>query len=269
MIIEKHDATVMTIEDPEKRGRIKVACVGLLGDEDTEVPQWIEPNLQWGWFVVPDPGEIVEIEAVMSDDQDEIFGQSSIENMELRWSGRRSWTNDSVEDGEPRPINKEFEINYGKRRGFATPTGHIILFDDTKGSEQISITWIQDDKKQSILFNEKGSIEIANANDSKINLDSENGKVEIEDENGNKITMEDGLITVDAQNDLVVNGENTNIETSKIYLLAGASESVVLGDTFKRDVFDIHTHSTAFGPSGPPVPVMLPTTLSQNCKVGG
>lgn len=287
MKIEKHDATVMTVEDPEKRGRIKVACVGILGDEDTELPQWIEPNLQWGWFMIPDPGEIVEIEVVSGDDQDEIFGQSFIENAEIRWSGRRSWTDEEVENGESRKINEEFETNYGKRRGFATPNGHIIFFDDTESGQKINITWHQNGKYQYIAMDEKGSMTIANANGTMIYMDSENQAFTVVDEHGNHyssngnglkivdkhgnfIELKNGVIQIVSQGNVVIMGNDCTIKTGTVNLLDGATDKVIKGDTFATSFYNTHVHSSAFGPTGPPAVLILTTSncLSQNCKVG-
>ena len=84
-----YPATVTSTEDPEKRGRIKVACSAMMGDEETEIPQWVQPIYEWGWFVVPDPGEIVDLEVTEGHHDDEHFGQSSIANLDPRWKGRQ------------------------------------------------------------------------------------------------------------------------------------------------------------------------------------
>lgn len=267
-MIEKYDAVVVSIDDPDQRGRIMVACVGLLNDELATIPQWIEPNLQWGFFVVPDVGEIVEIETIEGNDQDESFGQSSLENMEIRWTGRRSWTDEEVEDGEARSLPEYFKENYGKRRGFATPNGHILFFDDTKDKEKIELVWIQGDKTQRLSFDETGSIILENSSGSKVILDSENAKIQIIDEHGNEVVMEEDLVSVNGTNEVKVTGSVANIETTDVNLLSGASEAIVKGDSFKA-TYDVHTHSTAFGPSGPPAIPLPPTNLSTNAKVGG
>lgn len=142
VIWEKYDAIVTSNDDDEKRGRIKVACVGLMGDEDTELPMWIEPIFDWGWFYVPDIGEIVEIEVVVSSDEDEINGQMGIDNLSARWRNKRYNTIDEPEDDNttPTPIHPNFLDNYGKRRGFSTPHGHTFIFDDTSNSPIIQLT---------------------------------------------------------------------------------------------------------------------------------
>jgi hypothetical protein len=51
------------------------------------------------------------------------------------------------------------------------------------------------------------------------------------------------------------------VTADKIKLGDGASEKLVLGDTF-RQLFNQHTHPTGVGPSGPPTPAMTPSHLS-------
>lgn len=186
-------ATVMSIDDPEQRGRITVACSGLMGDEETEMPFWIDPDLQWGWFVIPDVGETVNIIADNDPSRDEIFGQSTIDSLKLSWDGTRQWTDEETEDQiESRPIPEVFKTNYGKRRGFVTPAGHMLLFDDTEGKEKIEISW---DQIKIVLNEEK--IEI-----------STSGNVEI---NANTVDVKGGTVN----------------------LLDGADEKVIRGDSFK------------------------------------
>ena len=150
-LTERFPATVTSIEDEDsdpQRGRIKVACAGLLGDEESELPMWVEPALDWGHFYIPDVGEIVEVEVVAGTEQDEHIGQSSIDNLDIRWRGKRFYTTGEGTVGEQdqdpevdaRLVHAEFlDPNYGKRRGFATPWGHIVFFDDTDGDHRIVV----------------------------------------------------------------------------------------------------------------------------------
>lgn len=52
------------------------------------------------------------------------------------------------------------------------------------------------------------------------------------------------------------------VKAEKIKLGSSATEPLVLGDAFKQ-LFNMHTHPTGVGPSGPPVQPMLPTHLSR------
>ncbi len=241
MNIEKYDATVTAV-DEEQLGRIRVSCAGLLGDEDSELPDWVLPKFDWGWFYIPDVGEIVEIEVTTGSETDEIPGQSSIDGLDVHWTGtgKRYLTNESVEgQNEVRIIHDEFKTNYGKRRGFATPAGHIFVFDDTDGSEKIILSWKHDTSKQSVTFDNDGIL--------------------VEDKHGNVIRMKDGSMETE--------GTQIDLKNGKINLLDGADEKVMRGDTTKTWL-DTHTHPTGMGPSGPPTVALPSNALSQNCKVG-
>lgn len=138
VINERFEAIVASTDDPEKRGRIKATCADFTGDPDAVLPDFIEPVFDWGWFYTPDVGEIVEIEVVTNDDTDEMPGASMILSPTIHWRNKRFY---HTGDEDPRPINEQFtSSNYGKRRGFATPAGHVIMFDDTPGSEKVLIT---------------------------------------------------------------------------------------------------------------------------------
>lgn len=117
-------AKVMSIADPEQRGRIQVASADLLGDEDTTMPEWIEPLLQWGWFTLPEVGDEVEVVYADSGETDEIRGQTSIVSPDIRWMGWRRRDD----------IDAIFKTNYGKRRGFKTKLG-TLYFDDSSAGE--------------------------------------------------------------------------------------------------------------------------------------
>jgi hypothetical protein len=140
VVTEYHIARVTSIADDEgSTGRFKVACIGILGDDVTEIGQFVEPRLPWGSFLIPDVGDLVEISCTSGAHSDESFQQSSIDALELRWHGVRYYTADA---NFPVPINVNFtDTSYGKRRGIATPLGHVLFFDDTPDAQQISIIW--------------------------------------------------------------------------------------------------------------------------------
>jgi hypothetical protein len=142
---ERYEAVVVANDDPEKRGRIRVACAGLVGDEDAALPFWVEPLFDWGLFVVPDVKESVEIEVDVASDTDESYQQTSLEALNPRWRTKRHYT-------DAFPVHEDFTSkNYGKRRGFVTPRGHTMVFDDAEGSEAITLTWRSKDGKAQTL----------------------------------------------------------------------------------------------------------------------
>jgi hypothetical protein len=287
MKIEKHDATVTNNEDDEFRGRIKVACAGLFGDEETEYPEWVEPKLDWGWFYVPDVGEIIEIEVKTESNEDESFQQTSIDALDPKWTGKRSYTNDTVdtEINVPTPVPEEFKKNY-KRRGFATPAGHIFYFDDTKGEEKVHISWKQGESDyQYLTFDETGSTILANKNGTMIYMNAKEKEFTIADEHGNVISsdkkgikiidnfsniieLKEGAIQILGQKAITINGGICDIKTAQVNLLDGANQGIILADLFMT-MFNLHTHPTGMGPSGPVTPPgMTVAQISQNAKVG-
>jgi hypothetical protein len=256
IIWEKYDATVTANEDDENRGRIRVACVGLLGDEEIELPMWVEPVLEWGFFLVPNVGEIVEIEAATDSDEDEINGQFSIDNLDIRWRGKRSYTIDEPENEniEPTPIHPDFLSNYGKRRGFSTPHGHIIMFDDDPNNPTLQLTFQKTAMEVGIPpeasdysrleFEKDGSLKVALLETTTLHLQTEGKKLKIEIDGGESLEIagkdSDTVATI---GDGVVSG--TIAENLKNYI-----------DNSVKIHVDGHIHPTAMGNSGTPVTQM-------------
>lgn len=283
MRLEKYDAIVTSNEDEELRGRLRVACAGLLGDEDVELPDWVLPKFDWGWFCIPDVGEIVEIEVASASDTDEIPGQSTIDGLDIYWTGKRHWTDEETDgENESRPLPEDFKTNYGKRRGFATPMGHIFYFDDTEGAQKIQMSWYDGEKYQFISLDETGSIVLSNKNGTYLYLDAENEAASLVDQNGNSIAMDgdgiklidkfgniielkDGVVQVISQGGITITGGSCSVATGSVDLADGATDYVVKGTSFKI-TYDAHTHPGPFGPTGPPVIPMPPTNLSTVVK---
>lgn len=224
-------AKVTFNQDPEKRGVIRVACVGLMGDEETECPIDVEPVHDWGWFVVPDIGELVEVEVTEASDEDEQAGQMSIDNLDLKWRSARYYGNE--EGDTPTPIHPMLTSkNYAKRRGFATPVGHVVMFDDTEGAEEITMSW--KDGSAFITIDKDGSVILSASNGATLTIEAGSGKI---------------------------------IATSGKIEINGADQAAILGNLFKT-YFDTHTHPTGVGPSGPPIAPMPESTLSTITTVG-
>ena len=149
-------------DDKLQLGRIKVTCPDFTGDETTTLGDWIMPVFDWGWFVIPDVDEIVEIEIQVSSDEDEIEYQAAVFNPNIRWRAKRMWGGEDTDS--PRPIPDEFKTNYGKRRGFATPWGHLFIFDDTESEPTINISWSDGGtvpKRSALLFDKDGTIKLS------------------------------------------------------------------------------------------------------------
>lgn len=280
IVDESYVATVSAVDDPEQRGRIRCSCVGLLGDEDGDLPMWIEPETLWGWFVVPDVGEIVEIVATKHGDVDDCFGQTSISSLNVRWRGARYWTSEEAE--KPRDVPDDFKINYGKRRGFCTPQGHVLLFDDTPGKERVALSWHAkpggvdaygfytiDEHGSLICSNRNGSVLYFNAVQRQCTWVDEHGNsittdadgTRIIDHFGNVISTQSGVIQIISQGNVVVTGNDFNVVTGSYNLGQNPQHSAVLGEPLLTWL-NTHTHTTPVGPSGPPIVPAPPSLLS-------
>jgi hypothetical protein len=247
VIVERFSAIVTRLaDDSPPRGRVFVKCADITGDDEQELPDAIEPVWQWGWFTVPDVGEEIEIEAVTSDETTEdVPNQAFIDEPRFRWTGRRF----ASEEGEaPRPPNAIFTAtNHGKRRGFATPTGHFLVFDDTEGAERILLAWTRpsDGGTAFLDFQPNGSIVIQNRTGSTIFFNAEAGEFMIIDEHGNVITTRSAgvaiidrhgntiettsaSISVNAQGDTLINaGSNVTVQAgADVTVQSGAARTV-------------------------------------------
>lgn len=266
---ETYPAKVMSTDDPERRGRIRVACVGLMGDEESELPHWVQPALPWGWFLVPDVGELVEIEVVTGSSEDEQQGQASIDQLDPRWHYRHYGN----EEGEtPTPIAEDFTAtNYGKRRGFATPGGHVLMFDDTDGLRRVSLTWCNESQERSFLaFDEDGSLIVGTKTGHTMYLNAKAGELSIIDQHGNTyssnadgsklidksgsaIELKGGNIQVLAGSGVTISCKDAVIDAGKVQIGGQPLvEALILGTTFLNTFFKTHVHPTGVGPSGPP-----------------
>ena len=212
----KYLARVTNTEDPDKLGRIKVSCPDFVGG-DAELPQWIESVLDWGWFYIPDVDEMVEIEVLVRTPHDTTHLQASIANPQIQWRGKRHYGGEETES--PRPFPADFTGGY-KRRGFATPIGHILILDDDPVTPTVRVTWSgkADGSKKSTILMTKDGIELT------------------------------------TEGDVVVSCANANIKATETVTLGdGATEPVLLGNQWKI-LHDGHIHPSGMGPTGTPVP---------------
>jgi len=226
MRYERYLGKVTGTDDPEQRGRIKCICPDFIG-EDVELPDWIDPMLDWGWFSIPDVDEIVELEILVSTEEDEVRYQSAIFDPIIRWRGKRFYGGEDTEALRPIPLEMT-ERNYGKRRGLITPRGHVLLFDDTEGDEAVRLSWHaveRNEDKYAFLNLDIHGITIANKNGTLLFFDSDNAAVLLNDEHGNvlafdsdgarvvdkfgnMLVMRDGVVEVFSQGGVAINAAN-------------------------------------------------------------
>ncbi len=276
-VTERYEAVVSSIEDDENRGRFKVKCVGLMGDADTELPIFVDFVPNWGEFIVPEVGEIVEIEVVVSTDRDEIFGQASIEALSPVWRGKRFITDVELDkptipipglpdDGSiaTPPHDELVSENYGRRRGWSTPHGLLFMFDDEE--PRISILWVKDrldpgeapdpDKSTRVELQSDGSFVVNVFNKHKLTVGAD-GKLKAELGSGTSLVVEE-------------NGSDAKLT------LGDGAKSVAVAEPFNsmwdafKVIFDAHIHPTGMGPSGPtatPAPAFDSDIVSSKSKL--
>lgn len=282
-----YPARVTFNQDPDKRGVIRVACQGLIGNDTEEIPVDVEPAPDWGWFYVPDVGELVEIEVIESSSEDEQHGQASIDNLDLRWRQVRYPNLEAEDEADRRPVNADFTSkNYGKRRGFATPGGHVFMFDDTEGDEAISWKW-QNKAGQNafVSFDKDGSFILQNKTGTMMFFDAKNGAMSIIDEHGNMVgsdevgikmidktgnvvELKEGAIIILGQSGVTISCKDAVIDAGNVEI-TGAAEAALLGTSF-LPLLNAHTHpvTTAPGVTGVPTIPFPASILSTTVKVG-
>jgi len=113
------EAIVRDVEDPEQRGRIRIASTELLGS-DQVFPQWAEPNFPYagpgvGWFFVPPPDSIVICEIDVDRDPNGL--DFDVLGAQLRW--RAASYSDSSEIPE--------DIRGKGLQGIVTPAGAMVF----------------------------------------------------------------------------------------------------------------------------------------------
>lgn len=139
----RHRAIVTQNEDPEKIGRIIVKCQTLISFEE-ELPFWIEPAPVFvtkespgngrgggGFFFVPEIGSEVELDVLDNTSSDQQAGESFLQTPDIRYIAPPFSTTQNIPG--------EFTDGYPKRCGIKTSAGHVILFDNTDGKEELDI----------------------------------------------------------------------------------------------------------------------------------
>ncbi|GGZ39947.1 phage tail protein [Streptomyces inusitatus] len=118
-----------------------------------------------------------------------------------------------------------------------TAHGHEILLDDTSG---------------------RAAVRITSAAGHTVEMDDEGKAVRITAAQG-------GSVTVSAQGDITLKAAKVTIDSSAIDLGGGSTEPLVLGNALLT-AFNTHTHPSAAGPTGPPVPLLTPAVLAKKAR---
>jgi uncharacterized protein involved in type VI secretion and phage assembly len=252
----KYRGIVADNADPEQLGRVKLRVPSVLGDSDDAVTDWAWPCVPFGgadnqgWFFIPEPGARVWVE----------FEEG---NLDLPlWVGT-FWSRPGGTTQIPAQA-QQMTNNAPQRRVLKTPSGHVVELSDVEGEEAIRITHMNE--KTMLVMDEKGSVIIANEKGSHLYLNADDGEATLVDEHGNNIRLGHPGITITNHGGTVIDlvgdtvqviAKNVHLRSETVSLGEGAMEPALLGTAFAA-IFDAHVHPTAFGPSGPPIPVPMP-----------
>lgn len=236
----KYSGEVVTNEDDQQLGRITVKVPSVFG---TDLEVLARPCLPYGHFFIPHVGCKVWVEFEAGDP-----------NFAL-WVG--AW----YPTGSPPP---EAAQTPPDNRVIHTPAGHIIEIQDKDGEEKITL---RHKSNAFVAIDKDGSVIMGAKNGSSVVLNAKDGNVMVVESNGNTISMKDdsivlmnkgGAATLEMKGGVVqIAGDKILLRGSQVVLGEGALEPVVLGKLFTT-MFNAHTHPTALGPSGPPIPILVP-----------
>ena len=240
----KYSGAVVDNRDADYLGRVKVSVPSVLGSATTVTAR---PCLPARHFFVPDIGDQVWIE---------------FEGGDVRYP---LWVGVWWPKGK---APQEAQVSPPDNRVIQTPSGHTIEIMDKSGEERIVI---RHKSKSAVTLDKDGGVTIANANGSQLALDAQNAKAEWKEEHGNVVTLDQSGVTITQAKSSVtiqMTDDTVHVSAPKIVLDASASltcganamEPAVLGQTFASmwNVFVNHTHPSAMGPTGTPLPPGMP-----------
>jgi hypothetical protein len=237
-------------DDPQKRARLRLRVPSVLGEAITD---WALPCLPfgggagYGWFAVPEKEAQVWVE----------FEEGDLH--------RPLWVGAFWQRAEDVPANAA--QSPPTTRLFATPGGHRLEFNDQQDSETLTLSH---PKKASLTIDKDGAVALTDAQGARLFLDAAGERVILEDSAGNTLTMSSsGALIEDSHGNKIemsgagihLKGQQIAVEGSQVMLGGQGGEPLLKGTSFLR-LFATHTHPTAMGPSGPPIPQGEATALS-------
>lgn len=246
----KYRAFVADNADPEGRGRCKLTIPSVLGEATSD---WALPAFAYGGTA--DAG-IIRVPAVDAQVIAEFLEGDLASPI---WTGTfwRKTSEVPAEYADPRT------------KVMKTDSGHLLVFDDTDGSEAVVL---QHQTGARLELNAEGNAEITDQNGARVQISAANGEIVIEDTNGNSLTFSaQGIAATDRNGNEItttasgveVKGATINIEGQSVTVGGAGGEPLVKGTSFLA-LFNAHVHNcTALGaPSGPPITPLTPAQLT-------
>ncbi len=224
-------------EDPNHRGNLVVKVPSVLGELEVVA----RACLPYGHFFIPPPQTRIWVEFEAGD------------------TSQPLWVGTWYQNGATPP---EAAVSPPDNRVIQTASGHTVEIQDKGGEERILI---RHKGNAFVSIDKNGSVLIANQKGSHLFLDAEGAKVSLMEEHSNVLTLtENGVVVVNSDGaTLEMKGSMVRVSAKEILLQGttvalgdGAAEPAVLGLTFST-IFAAHTHPSAMGPTGPPIPAPL------------
>jgi len=183
----KYRAICVDVHDPERKGRIRVYCPAVYGEDWSD---WAYPNLPPNFFGLPKEGDMVWVEFEGGDPEYPI------------WTG--IWFEDSVEDNHPPLTSRTGVVDHDMKDHESHPIDSVERkpFRDGKYYDP-HVTVLHHSHTGLVIYvddspNKKGGLYIRDraGNEIKI-LDNEDSSFVIEDMNGHKVTLGKDTIRLD------------------------------------------------------------------------
>ncbi len=258
----KYRGVVISNQDPQKLGRLRIWVPSLFPTEGNLPPDEDSPCVtDWAWpclpFGGPNQGMFFVPEA-----QSKVWVEYEEGNLDSPiWVGA-FWSAPGALPETPSE-SQATEEDKPQRRVLKTSSGHVLEFCDIDGKETVSL---RHKDGAAIHFDEHGSVTLSNKQGTFIYLNAQDTEFSFADKAGNNVRLGDANLTLTNSEGTVVDmagaavqviAKNVMLRSDTVQLGEGADEPAILGRAF-ASIFDAHTHPTAMGPSGPPLPVPMP-----------